>query len=240
MRRLDISDHPEFFMTEEAKEALEFKELLGISKEDKKKVTFSEHRSKVEDILSKLHSLEELRCDEDLEAYVLENRHLLPSLRLLNDVSINISDIEQRKKLKTSAALFAKIQRVAGHYTLNEGGEPVTSWFVNDEVGSVIGHSDIPNVRMMTILYSKTNSPVDLVPFTVMWPVKDIGANEAIVRDKLHGYDESQFRSARLRVWYETPDDYYKKQLGLWRALKLDDIAPLNATMQSKPPLEQP
>ena len=191
LRRLDISDHPEFFMTEEAKEAVEFKELLGISKEDKKKVTFSEHKSKIEDILSKLHSLEELRCDNDLEAYVLENRQLLPNLRLLNDVSVEIDDPAKRKRLQSAAALFSKVKRVAGHYTLNDGGVPVTAWFVNDEVGSVIGHSDTANVKMMTFLYSKTNSPADLVPFTVMWPTKDIAVNEAIVRDKLEGFDES-------------------------------------------------
>jgi hypothetical protein len=109
LRRLDISDHPEFFMTEEAKEALEFKELLGISKEDKKKVTFSEHKTNIDDILSKLHVLEELNCDQDLEAYVLENRHYLPSLRLLNEVTVEISNIEQRKKLHAARALLNKI-----------------------------------------------------------------------------------------------------------------------------------
>lgn len=185
LRRLDISDHPEFFMTEEAKEALEFKELLGISKEDKKNVTFSEHKIKVDDILSKLHFLEELNCDADLEAYVLDNRHLLPSLRLLNDVSVDVADIEKRTKIHSAMALYKKIQRVAGHYTISEGGQPVTAWFINDEVGSVIGHSDVPNVKMMTFCYSKTNHASDLVPFTLMWPQKDIASNEAILHDKL-------------------------------------------------------
>ena len=77
LRRLDIRDHPEFFMTEELKEANEFKELLGIGKEDKKKVTFCEYQAKIEDILSKLKSLEELSCDEDLETYIIENRKSL-------------------------------------------------------------------------------------------------------------------------------------------------------------------
>lgn len=117
LKRLDISDHPEFFMTEEAKEALEFKELLGISKEDKKKVTFSEHKTSVHDIIDKLNSVEELRCDEDLEVYILENRDkLLPSLRALNDISIEISDMEQRRKLHAAAKLVSKLQRVAWNF----------------------------------------------------------------------------------------------------------------------------
>lgn len=100
LKRLDISDHPEFFMTEEAKEAVEFKELLGISKEEKKKVTFTEHKTSVVDIITKLNSVEELVCDQDLEEYILENRAekgFLPRLRLLNDIAIEISDVEERK-----------------------------------------------------------------------------------------------------------------------------------------------
>jgi hypothetical protein len=37
----------------------------------------------------------------------------------------------------------------------------------------------------MTFCYSKTNHASDLVPFTLMWPQKDIASNEAILRDKL-------------------------------------------------------
>ena len=111
LRRLDISGHPEFFMTEEAKEALEFKELLGISKEDKKKVTFSEHKITIMDILEKLNSVEELNCDEDLEVFIMENRGkgLLPSLRLLNDISIELTNIDERKKLHAAYELVNKL-----------------------------------------------------------------------------------------------------------------------------------
>jgi hypothetical protein len=109
---------------------------------------------------------------------------------------------------------------VSGHYSTQN----VSAWFVNDEVGSVVGHSDKPNVRMTSFLYSKTNSADDILAFTVLWPISDIGVSEALSRDKLFGFDESQFRSARLRVWFETPDEYYKQQLDLWRAIKLDNI----------------
>jgi tubulin--tyrosine ligase-like protein 12 len=52
-----------------------------------------------------------------------------------------------------------------------EGTTPV--WFINDEVGSVVAHSDAPNVKMMTFLYSPNNQAADLnlIPYTIMWPV---------------------------------------------------------------------
>ena len=95
---------------------------------------------------------------------------------------------------------------------------------------------------MMTLLYSKTNDKHDanLMPFTVMWPTQDISANEVILRDKLEGFYEKQFRSARLHIWFETPEDYYNQQLKLWRAINLDQIGGINEQMQTLPVLQQP
>ena len=99
LRRLDISDHPEFFMCEELKEANEYEAMFGLGKEERAKVTFSEHKIKVLDILQKLDLLEELVCDEDLENYILlerENFGFLPKLRLLNEVSMEVVDVKER------------------------------------------------------------------------------------------------------------------------------------------------
>jgi len=71
----------------------------------------------------------------------------------------------------------------------------------------------------MTFLYSPNNQAADLnlIPYTIMWPVKAIQAQEAIHRDKLQGFEEKHFRSARLHIWYETPETYYKTQLSLFK-----------------------
>ena len=109
LKRLDLSGHPEFFMCEEAKEAHEFSLTLGISKEQRKNVTFSEYNIKILDILGKLDRLEELICDEDLEAFILQERNnfgFLPQLRLLNEVSIEVTDVAERKKISEVVKLF--------------------------------------------------------------------------------------------------------------------------------------
>lgn len=51
LRKLDISDHPEFLMTPEMKEANEFKALHGIAKEKKKEVEFQAENLSIDDIL---------------------------------------------------------------------------------------------------------------------------------------------------------------------------------------------
>ena len=103
LKRLDVSDHPEFFMCVEKKEALEFQALIGIDKEQKKGVTFVGQNHNIVDILPKLKAIEELTCDEDLEEYICENRKtlgLLPNLTLVNGVSMELTDMEMRKKYK--------------------------------------------------------------------------------------------------------------------------------------------
>ena len=51
LRKLDISDHPEFLMTLEMKEANEFKALQGIDKEKKKEVEFVAENLSIDDVL---------------------------------------------------------------------------------------------------------------------------------------------------------------------------------------------
>lgn len=40
-------------------------------------------------------------------------------------------------------------------------------WYINDEVGSMIAHSDSPNCRMAPVYFKGTT-------YTLLWPIKDI------------------------------------------------------------------
>lgn len=94
LRRLDISGHPEFFMCEEKKEALEFEALQGINPDQKKDVHFIDQSFRIDELLRNISPVEELRCDEDLEKHIVERRSqdkFLPHLKMLNGVSIDLS-----------------------------------------------------------------------------------------------------------------------------------------------------
>lgn len=50
-----------------------------------------------------------------------------------------------------------------------------------------------------------------MVAYSLLWPVKPIKEGELVSRDYLHGLGEKKQRSSRLAIWYNLPDDYYKK-----------------------------
>ncbi len=227
LRRLDLRDHPEFFMCEERKEALEYQALHGINPDQKKDVKFVDQGSTIQQLIPHLQSVEELRCDGDLEIHIINTRKskpdYMPKLRTLNGVSFDTIPLEDqviRQSHRRVGLLFEKLKYYLGSYAVQQGPLSVPVWFLQDEVGSAIGHSDSPNVRVAPFMYSPANSASDpaAISFNVMWPVKDMAANDAIYRDFLFGFGEQQFRSARLHAWFDTPSVYYERSLAALRA----------------------
>ncbi len=76
----------------------------------------------------------------------------------------------------------------------------VPVWYVMDEFGSKIQHSDEPNVRAVPFI-----STVDGAAYSLMFPVKDVECGEEICRDFLEGPEATDplVRRALLNAWKE-------------------------------------
>lgn len=137
----------------------------------------------------------------------------MPRLRVINNVDVKYTDMALRQRYKRVNQLINKLPMFANHYQIGVLQAPV--WYIQDEVGSAIQHSDQPNVKCFPFMYSPNNSISDpnALSFNVLWPTKDISVNDAIYRDFLTGFTEDQFRSARLHTWFETPEHFYAKAL---------------------------
>lgn len=101
---------------------------------------------------------------------------------------------------------LASCYRLASTEKLDE----TAIWYVNDELGSSITHSDNPEVVLAPFLYSP-NLKVgeELEAFTIMWTVKDIAEGQLVERDYLCGLPEAKQRSSRLAAWYDLPRQVY-------------------------------
>lgn len=81
--------------------------------------------------------------------------------------------------------------KISGCYRLAsaEQLDETSIWYVNDEVGSSIQHSDVPNVKMIPFLYSEDNKlGENMWAYSIVWPLKSINAGDILYRDYLHGY----------------------------------------------------
>ncbi|KAJ2392492.1 hypothetical protein GGI05_002655, partial [Coemansia sp. RSA 2603] len=56
-----------------------------------------------------------------------------------------------------------------------------TNWYIQDEVGLSISHSDDPNVRCLPFLYLDPHG--QMAPFSIMWPIKTIAKGDVLTRD---------------------------------------------------------
>lgn len=100
---------------------------------------------------------------------------------------------EERHKARVEAWKKARVDRVCkdmwsylqtySYAVLQQDGQPKTqtAWYMNDEVGSALAHSSDPNVVCVPFIFSRGAS--GMIPYSVMFPIKDIQAGEVLTCD---------------------------------------------------------
>lgn len=113
--------------------------------------------------------------------------------------------------------------------TTNNVADQESYWYIMDEVGSALMHSDVPNVEMHPFIYCKDLvlmhdpnnyqqiDPSLRITYSILWPKVDIEKDAIMYRDFLPNITEDTFRSARLCVWFITPEKYYQEALQSFR-----------------------
>ncbi|XP_020526121.1 tubulin--tyrosine ligase-like protein 12 [Amborella trichopoda] len=81
-------------------------------------------------------------------------------------------------------------------------------WYMMDELGSALRHSDEPNFRIAPFLFMPEGTLASAVSFSVLWPTQNVHKGEECTRDFLFGIGENKQRSARLTAWFHTPTKY--------------------------------
>jgi hypothetical protein len=146
------------------------------------------------------------------------NRDLIintcPNLKFINDYSLeklSSSNLDFQRYIKESRVrkYMWKINQTYRLVTSEKYDEDAT-WYINDEIGTNINHSDQPNVAMFPFIFSPSNTfKDDMITYSILWPLKDVRKDQEISRDYLNNISESQQRSARLTCWFNTPREYF-------------------------------
>ncbi|XP_061124360.1 tubulin--tyrosine ligase-like protein 12 [Syngnathus typhle] len=107
-------------------------------------------------------------------------------------------------------------------YQLSQGcaEEKIPVWYLMDEFGSQVHHSDQPSCAMAPFFFAEAQAA-----FTVLWPLGDLQEGDVITRDFAYGETDPLVRRCRLLPWLpadlegispqntEPADSYYEAVL---------------------------
>jgi len=84
-----------------------------------------------------------------------------------------MTEMEQRNKIHDCVSVIEKMPLITSCYVMGQGIASQAVWYINDEVGSIIGHSDKPNVRVRAFVNYPSNEVNDAnrLEVSVMWPI---------------------------------------------------------------------
>ncbi|OIV97356.1 hypothetical protein TanjilG_07108 [Lupinus angustifolius] len=85
-------------------------------------------------------------------------------------------------------------------------------WYVMDELGSALQHSDEPNFRVAPFLFMPEGNLASAVSYSILWPTQNVQKGDECTRDFLLGIGEDKQRSARLTAWFHTPENYFTQE----------------------------
>ena len=129
LTKLNLTDHPEIFKTEEQMKAEQEQLKEGVSIEVKENIDFVQNAHHIDELLTKLNSLQKLECDEDLEDYVLQKKReqaeggatFLPKLLEIKRIPLTFSvksSKEEIQREKDIRRVMDKIWMYVGTYRI--------------------------------------------------------------------------------------------------------------------------
>ncbi|XP_068745174.1 tubulin--tyrosine ligase-like protein 12 [Montipora capricornis] len=98
----------------------------------------------------------------------------------------------------------------SGGNSTNSDVEHSPLWYIMDEFGSCIRHSDDPSFAVALLFYVPLG-----VSFSIMWPLRDMEYGEEVTRDYLRGVEDPLTRDCCLLPWFpdKLTDREWIKQL---------------------------
>ncbi|XP_066594754.1 tubulin--tyrosine ligase-like protein 12 [Prorops nasuta] len=127
--------------------------------------------------------------------YLIQVPNLLD--RMCNIMGFNIKEDQTNKIDYVLQEMWRYNQSFSFNYGSIENRMPL--WYIMDELGSAIRHSDTPNCRTVPFFYLPERSA-----YTLLFPITDIEPDDVITRDFIEGQtNDEKKRKALLLPWFD-------------------------------------
>nr|CAI5838493.1 unnamed protein product [Callosobruchus analis] len=133
---------------------------------------------------------------DHMKRQLYENHALRERLRKLLDLDDNLPENELTESISKN------IWKFANHYSIanaKDKEEQLPIWYIMDELGSSVAHSDDPNCRIVPFFFMN-----DEITYSLLFPIKSIEEEDFLTRDYAEGIVDPSRRSAILLHWTPT------------------------------------
>uniref|UniRef100_A0A8D8WLB0 Tubulin--tyrosine ligase-like protein 12 n=2 Tax=Cacopsylla melanoneura TaxID=428564 RepID=A0A8D8WLB0_9HEMI len=85
--------------------------------------------------------------------------------------------------------------------SMQEGDTLLPVWYIMDEFGSAVQHSDEPTMRIVPFIYLNEG-----IAYSILYPVSDLENEDEITVDYVESYQDPEIRKVLLHPWF--PNSY--------------------------------
>ena len=115
--------------------------------------------------------------------------------RLCAITGVDLEDNQRVDKVMKRMWKYCQAYTLASDQLSDEARQPI--WYVMDEVGSAISHSDEPNFRLVPFLHLNSQTT-----YSLLFPIKDVDSGDQVCRDYIEYVSkEAEERKALLLPW---------------------------------------
>lgn len=137
-------------------------------------------------------------------------KRLNPVIRYINGYDIGFS--QPKEEDEDIDDIVKNVWKVAGTYRIATSNNQVDTKpviYLQDEVGSALGHSENPNVMSKPFMFFPQNDPKGgCRTFNLIWPIRDIHPEEFLECNKLEGLSP-EIQSVSQGIWDELEPDSF-------------------------------
>jgi len=152
-----------------------------------------------------------IRAEDPRNIYLIDHAWMYRDRRDARRALIQLPDLldrmcglmgiatEARGKEERIEDVMREMWRYNQSFSMNRGNaeERILVWYVMDEVGSAINHSDEPNFRTVPFLHVPEG-----ITYTLLFPTRDVAAGSEVTRDFVEGQtNDPEKRRALLLPW---------------------------------------